>query len=100
MVDSLPAWSRDVIARYESGAAGQFILHGNVADRMLLPVGGQRLGRLADFLRDVLLPRFEIVLGYDAGHGLRVERGRERFAAWPAFKENPELPTQPLAAAR
>ncbi len=100
MADSLPAWSRDIIARYESGAAGQFILHGNVADRMLLPVGERRLGRLMDFLLEVLLPRFEIVLSYDAGHGLRVERGRELFSAWPAFKENPELPAQPLAAAR
>jgi hypothetical protein len=101
MLDALPAWTRDVIARYESGAAGQFILHGNIADRMLLPIGdAPRLGRLVDFLLEVLLPRFEIVLSYDAGQGVRVERGRERFAEWPAFRENPELPSQPLAAAR
>lgn len=101
MPHDLPDWTRDVIARYESGAAGQFILHGNISDRMLLPVGeGPRLGRLADFLLEVLLPRFEIVLSYDAGHGVRVERGRERFSEWPAFRENPELPSQPLAAAR
>jgi hypothetical protein len=101
MSDALPAWTREVIAHYESGAAGQFILHGNTADRMLLPVGeGPRLGRLTDFLLEVLLPRFEIVLSYDAGHGVRVERGRERFAEWPALRENPELPSQPLAAAR
>jgi len=101
MPHELPDWTREVIARYESGAAGQFILHGNVADRMLLPhPAGERLGRLTDFLLEVLLPRFEIVLSYDAGHGVRIERGRERFGEWPALRENPELPTQPLAAAR
>lgn len=101
MPHELPDWTREVIARYESGAAGQFILHGNVSDRMLLPhSGGERLGRLTDFLLEVLLPRFEIVLSYDAGHGVRIERGRERFGEWPALRENPELPTQPLAAAR
>jgi hypothetical protein len=99
--DPLPAWSRDVIARYESGASGQFILHGNIADRMLLPSqASPKLGSLIDFLAEVLLPRFEIVLSYDPGHGLRVERGRERFAEWPAAKDLPELPTQALPAAR
>jgi hypothetical protein len=101
MPDPLPAWSRDIIARYESGAAGQFILHGNVSDRMLLPdPSGPRLGRLVDFLLDVLLPRFEVILSFDPGHGLRVERGREVFAAWPTAKELPELPSQALPAAR
>lgn len=99
--DSLPAWSRDVIARYESGASGQFILHGNIADRMLLPSeANPKLGSLIDFLAEVLLPRFEIVLSYDPGHGLRVERGRERFAEWPAAKGLPDLPTEALPAAR
>jgi hypothetical protein len=101
MPASLPAWSREIIARYESGAAGQFILHGNVSDRMLLPdPKGPRLGRLIDFLLEILLPRFDVVLSFDPGHGLRVERGQETFAAWPTSKELPELPSQALPAAR
>jgi hypothetical protein len=97
----LPSWATEIVARYESGAAGQFILHGNVADRMLLRLAdGPKLGRLNDYLLDVLLPRFQIVLSYDPGFGLRVERGRELFAEWPALKELGELPALPLQAVR
>lgn len=98
----LPNWATDIVARYESGAAGQFILHGNVADRMLLPLAaGAKLGRLGDYLLDVLLPRFQVVLSYDPGFGLRAERGKEIVAEWPALKElGGELPSLPLPAIR
>lgn len=96
---TLPAWAGEMVALYESHAASQFILHGNVHDRILLPQGEScALGSLADFLLRVLLPRFDVVLSYDLGNGLRVERGGEVFAQWPAFKENPELPKTPRAA--
>ncbi len=96
---SLPAWAGEMVALYESHAASQFILHGNVHDRLLLPLGEQRaLGSLGDFFLRVLLPRFDVVLSYDLGNGLRVERGGETFSQWPAFKENPELPKSPRAA--
>ena len=78
----LPSWATEIVARYESGAAGQFILHGNVADRMLLRLAdGPKLGRLNDYLLDVLLPRFQIVLSYDPGFGLR--GGGVQTALWP-----------------
>src|ERR1700744_2944974 len=96
----LPAWAQEMIALYESHAASQFILHGNVNDRFLLPGQGESrvLGSLADFFLRVLLPRFDVVLSYDLGNGLRVERGGETFTQWPAFKENPELPKSPRPA--
>ena len=31
---SAPAWAADLVLAYESGAHGQFILHGNVSDRL------------------------------------------------------------------
>jgi hypothetical protein len=96
---TLPSWAGELIALYESNAASQFILHGNVNDRFLLPQGESRaLGSLADFFLRVLMPRFDVVLSYDLGNGLRIERGGEIFSQWPAFKENPELPKQPRAA--
>jgi hypothetical protein len=99
MRTALPAWAEELIALYESNAASQFILHGNVNDRFLLPLGEQRvLGSLADFFLRVLMPRFDVVLSYDLGNGLRVEKGGEIFSQWPAFKENPEMPKQPRAA--
>lgn len=96
---SLPAWAKEVIDLYESGASAQFILHGNVSDRLLLPAadGKQRIGSLDEFLREVLLARFDVLLVYDLGNGARVEKGGERFAEWPAWKEKP-LPSAPREA--
>ncbi|MDB6077273.1 MAG: hypothetical protein JWO82_1020, partial [Akkermansiaceae bacterium] len=97
----LPPWAAEIVARYESGAAGEFILHGNIADRMLLPLsGGSRLGRLTDFLAEVLLPKFSVVISFDPGFGMKIERGREIFGEWPSAKESPELPVLPLQAVR
>jgi len=96
---ALPAWAGEMVALYESNAASQFILHGNVNDRFLLPLGGERaLGSLSDFFLRVLLPRFDVVLSYDLGNGMRVEKGGEVFSQWPALKENPSLPKEPRAA--
>jgi len=97
---SLPTWAGELIAQYESGAASQFICHGNVHDRMVLnPSGNAELGDLTDFVVRVLMPRFDVVLGYDLGNGLRVERGGEVFAKWPRIgNEPPQLPREPRAA--
>src|SRR5262249_28066544 len=46
----------------------------------------------------VMMPRFDVVLSYDLGNGIRVERGGETFSQWPAAKETPELPKSPRVA--
>lgn len=98
---SLPDWASEVIGSYESGAAGCFLLHGNVNDRMLVPGKTRhRLGSLQDFIEEALVPRFDVVLSYDPGQGLRVERGGEVFSQWPTIKEGRDLPDEPLAAVR
>jgi ATPase family associated with various cellular activities (AAA) len=97
----LPAWARDLIDLYESNAASQFIIYGNVHDRMVFPAGPRcepRLGTLSDFLLNVLLARFDVALSYDLGNGIRVEKGGEKFSTWPAFKENQNLPKAPRPA--
>ena len=94
----LPAWASDLVTLYESVAANQFVLYGNVHDRMVLPLGQGELGGLTDFLLRVLMPRFDVILSYDLGNGIRVEKGGEIFAQWPAFKENQQLPKTPRAA--
>ncbi len=96
-MSDLPIWAREVINGYESRVAGCFLLHGNTGDRQLLPGGGkglqgQSLGSLRDFLSEVLLPRFEIVLNYDLGEGLRILRGGEQFTEWVGDREIPSLP--------
>ena len=60
----LPSWAREVIDLYESGARAQFILHGNVSDRVLLPAadGKTRVVTLDEFLRERLLAQFDVVI--------------------------------------
>lgn len=90
-----PGWARELALGYESGAHGQFILHGNVADHFVLD--GRRVG-LIRYLDSVLLGGFELVFVYDPGNGLTLLRGAERLAQWPAANESGPLPREPRAA--
>ncbi|MDQ3814859.1 MAG: ATP-binding protein [Armatimonadota bacterium] len=95
----LPNWARELITLYESGATNQFIFYGNVHDRMILPLGQRaELGTLNDFLLRVLMPRFDVILSYDLGNGIRIEKGGDIFTTWPAYKENQQLPKAPRPA--
>ena len=94
----LPQWAQQLISLYESNAASQFILFGNINDELLLPVENACTGSLSDFLVRGLLSRFDVVLSYDVGNGIRVEKGGEAFSTWPQSKQNPVLPKQPRAA--
>ena len=86
---SLPAWARTLIERYESNASSQFLLYGNTADSVLLQTAnGSKLGALPEFLISGLLTRFDVVLSYDLGNGIRIEKGAELFSKWPAFQES------------
>lgn len=90
------SWPQELIARYESGASNQFLLFGNVEDEFLLQ--GGRVGTLRDFLLQNLLSGFDVVLSYDLGSGLRIEKGAQTFSQWPAYKANPVLPREPRPA--
>src|SRR5262252_1821260 len=94
----LPQWVLDAIQLYESSAANQFIIYGNVNDQMVVPSPSVHLGGLTDFLMQVLLARFDVVLSYDIGNGIRVEKGGDIFSKWPALKEDANLPKAPRPA--
>jgi len=86
----------DLSVAFESGASGQFILYGNVHDRMA--VGG-RLVNIERYIQDELLGSFDVIFSYDLGNGLTVERGAERLAQWvPAALRT--MPQEPLGAIR
>lgn len=97
--NTLPPWAAEIVDLYESGACSQFILHGNVSDRILLPTsdGKGRIASVDEFLKDVLLSHFDVILSYDLGNGIRVEKGGERFAEWPSWKDK-TLPSAPREA--
>ncbi|MGH8177364.1 MAG: AAA family ATPase [Steroidobacter sp.] len=89
-----PAWANELALAYESGAHGQFILYGNVHDRM---AAGARLVNLAAYLENDLLSGFPIVLSYDLGNGLMIERGGEIVEKWGGANLK-ALPREPLPA--
>src|SRR5262252_2369678 len=96
---SMPEWAQEAIQLYESNAASQFILYGNVYDQLLIPSGSKnRIGTLIDFLLHVLLPHFDVVLSYDLGNGIRVEKGGEVFSKWPQLQQDASLPKAPRAS--
>jgi len=85
----LPIWAKTIAESYESNAASQFVVYGNINDRMVLPAPpAPRLGFLPDFLLSVLLARFNVALSYDLGNGIRIEKGAETFSKWPHFQES------------
>jgi hypothetical protein len=94
----LPQWALDAIQLYEASAANQFVIFGNVNDPLLIPSPAPHLGGLTDFLLQVLLPRFDVVLSYDIGNGIRVEKGGETFSRWPRLQQDPNLPKAPRPA--
>ncbi len=93
-------WATEIIDLYESGASSQFILHGNVDDLVLLPISesSAKVVALDVFLRERLLTRFDVVISYDLGNGIRVEKGGDRFAEWPPAAKEDALPKIPREA--
>lgn len=90
-----PAWAAEIALAYESTAQGQFILSGNVHDR--LPVGGA-LVNLGGFIEKELLAGFQVIFTFDLGNGLRVTRGAELLEGWSGAKRLDPTVRQPLAA--
>jgi SpoVK/Ycf46/Vps4 family AAA+-type ATPase len=64
----MPAWTEEIRAKYESGAASQFLLHTNIYDTY--PIGGEYL-RLREFLTRALAgaPQM-LVVYYNLAEGL------------------------------
>jgi AAA+ superfamily predicted ATPase len=75
-----PGWARSLAEQYFSGTASVFVLHGNTYD--LVPLvdpsadGAADYGSVADFLAEQMFGRWDIVLHYDLGRGLRSFAGR------------------------
>ncbi|HEV2271565.1 MAG TPA: ATP-binding protein [Steroidobacteraceae bacterium] len=92
----LPDWAADLSVALESGACGQFVLYGNVHDRFTI---GDQFVSIDRFVEDEMLGTTDVILSYDLGNGLTVERGEKRLAQWapPVMRA---LPQQPLEAVR
>ena len=87
-----PAWAHRFGVAARSGTSAVFLLHGNTADLFPLDAAGQSYGPLAHFLAEQAFGRYDLVLHYDLGRGLRAYAGgdgarlaemRERAATLP-----------------
>ena len=91
-----PVWASELDVAFRSGASGQCVLYGNVHDRLAV---GEQLISVDRYLQDTLLATMNVVLSYDLGNGITVERGEEYLAQWvPSSLRN--LPLEPLEAVR
>tara|TARA_R110002096_G_scaffold147671_22_gene307821 strand:- start:18653 stop:20353 length:1701 start_codon:yes stop_codon:yes gene_type:complete len=102
---SQTTWPEEIRSLYLSGSANQFLLHGNVEDRVLLPAEGKeavRFGNLFDYLIAHQLRKFDAIFSYDLGHGLRVstptKAGKEAYHHWPSAREARAFPKVPRDA--
>ena len=75
----LPDWAHEMRANFRAGSVSQFLLHGAIRD--LVPYtpaeGKTRFLGLEAFLDEVMLGRFDLIVHYDRGKGLRASRGHE-----------------------
>jgi AAA+ superfamily predicted ATPase len=83
MTPELPNWAAEMRDLFKSGSVSQFIIHGNVFD--VVPAAGAtgpRLLSLRSFLEEVMFEKYDTVLHYDRGKGIRAARGGEDWADW------------------
>ena len=90
-----PAWAAEIALAYESTAQGQFIVSGNVHDR--IPVNGA-LVNLGGFIEKELLANFQVIFTFDLGNGLRIARGGELLQDWSGMRRLDPTIRQPLQA--
>jgi SpoVK/Ycf46/Vps4 family AAA+-type ATPase len=83
---ALPAWLNRIVDLYNSHACNQFILTGNTHD--LFPANENDLVTLPELIAQSIVPRYNIVLTYDIGNGIRLERGADLFTRW---QDRPEV---------
>ncbi len=83
MNHELPSWAEEMRDLFRSGSVAQFLLHGNLFD-VVPAVGpsGRRLLPLKAFLDEVMFEKYDIVLHYDRGKGVRATRGAEDWGEW------------------
>ncbi len=74
-----PPWAMQLADRYFSGSTSVFVLYGNTFDLVPLCDPDEqergRYGGIAEFLAEQMFGRWDLVLHYDLGRGLRVYAG-------------------------
>ncbi len=83
MNSELPGWVEEMRDLFKSGSVSQFLLHGNVFDTVMTPgLGEPRMLSLSAFLDEVMFEKYEVILHYDRGKGIRATRGADDWGEW------------------
>ncbi len=82
MASELPSWAEQMRDLFKSGSVAQFILHGNIFDMVAAAGTSRRLLPLKAFLDEVMFEKYDTVLQYDRGRGIRATRGGEDWGEW------------------
>ncbi len=83
MNSGLPAWAEEMRDLFKSGSVSQFLLHGNVFDTISVPgLAEPRLLSLSAFLDEVMFEKYDVILHYDRGKGIRATRGSDDWGDW------------------
>ncbi|MEO7455059.1 MAG: AAA family ATPase [Gemmatimonadaceae bacterium] len=89
-----PTWAHRFGTAARSGTASVFVLYGNTSDLFALDEARDEYGPLSHFLAEQAFGRYDLVLHYDLGRGLRVFAGgdaarlaamREKAATMPTL---------------
>ncbi len=74
---ALPDWAEEMRKVFRSGAVTQFMIHGAIFDLVPYtgPDGKTQLLGLKQFLEDVMLQPFDVVVRYDRATGIRISKG-------------------------
>jgi SpoVK/Ycf46/Vps4 family AAA+-type ATPase len=98
--DWYPDWARELADLYYSGTTSMFVLWGNVHDLVRSSDGSTDCYTdIEDFLAAQLFGRWDLVIGYDLGRGLRPQAGgnpdRHRSMALTLSSQWGDPPTWP-----
>ncbi len=107
---ALPEWADEMRKVFRSGAVTQFLIHGAIFD--LVPFTGAdgktKLMGLKQFLEDVMLQPFDVVVRYDRATGIRISKGIKEVHRFlksydefnqTAYAKSPaSIPRQPAVA--
>ncbi len=83
MNSGLPGWAEEMRDLFKSGSVSQFLLHGNVFDTVITPgLSETRFLSLGAFLDEVMFEKYDVILHYDRGKGIRATRGADDWSEW------------------
>ncbi len=83
-LQNIPAWAQELKEFFCSNAVSQFLIYGNIFDVVHYKESetASRFLSLKDFLEHVMLEKYDTVIFYDRGNGIRVTQGDKEWSEW------------------